>query len=266
MSEKLDPKLVQRIQKLHAMAESARDVGSLAEADSFMSAVHKTLAAYNLDTSVLTIDMKDAADPLGQDAVLGAQLRHKDKPLGWAQDLAGHVARAHNCAHLISTTSSYVFFYGRASNRGVAVKMFKYLRDMAERLGQEAYVTEAYRRRRTGEGERGSASWRFNWMEGFVEEIGRRYQTMRQRVESDKGMGLVLVSVRKEARDYSHEVNQKAWDEAKAKKLKWKSKETLAAQFYNEAARNNGAETARNVNLSPNAVDVPESTTQRRLS
>lgn len=262
----LDPKLVSRIQKLHAMSESAKEVGSLEEADAFMSAVHKTLAAHNLDTSVLSLELKNEADPLGKEWVLGATLRHKNRPLAWAQDLAGYVARAHNCAHLVSMSSSYVFFYGRATNRGVAVQMFKYLRDMAERLGQTAYVTEAYRRRREGEGERGSASWRFNWMAGFVEEIGNRYRAMRERVESDKGMSLVLVGARKEASQYASDVNRKNWEEIEKAKIKVKTKQTLHANYLDEDARRGGAEAARTVNLSPNAVAPSEAAPARRLS
>src|SRR6185503_16326946 len=117
----VDPKLVARIQKLHKMSESAKSVGSVAEADAFMEAVQKTLNKYNLDVSVLSLDVREREDPLGCDSEWGVTGRHRNRPVAWAQGLAGFVAAAHHCDFLVSTTSSLVFFYGRASNRGVAV-------------------------------------------------------------------------------------------------------------------------------------------------
>lgn len=249
MTEQLDPKLVQRIQKLHSMAESARDVGSLEEAQSFMDAVTKTLNKYNLDMSVLSIDLRDAADPMGVSAEWGSVKTHQNRPVRWAQDLASHVAMAHNCATLVAVKNSAVFFYGRASNRGVAVRMFKYLRDMAERMNWAEYEMEVRWRRKQYGSEKGGRQWRLNWLEAFVDEVGRRYYAMRQRVEADKGMAMVLVSVRQEA------------EAAAAAGITVKVVDTdnvVTANQWSAEARERGKVAAQSVNLRPDALDEPD--------
>jgi hypothetical protein len=182
-----------------------------------MEAVNKTLAAHNLDMSALSVDLCDLTDPLGSTGQRGIgndskMSRHKDKgPVEWVIDLATAVAEAHYCASNYSVKSSYVWFYGRKNNRETSQRMFVYLRDMAERLGWEAYVEEVKRRRKENGTERGAGQWRLNWLEGFVTEVSKRYRAMRARVESDKGMSLVLTGLRKEAHDESSEHVGERW-------------------------------------------------------
>jgi hypothetical protein len=248
----LDPKLVARIKKLHNMAEGAREVGSLAEADSFMEAVTKTLAAHNLDMSVLNVELRDLEDPMGVQSLYGIKSRkvphaRAGAPVDWVIDLATAVARAHYCAVNNATKSSYLWFYGRASNRDTAVRMFTYLRDMAEREGWKAYAKEVRRRRKETGYAGGGRDWFMSWLEGFAAEVAARYTTMRARVESDKGMSLILTSARKEA-------NEAAMKALTPEDLKCESKEPLSARG-NYAAREAGREVARSANLRPNALE-----------
>ena len=251
-----DRKLIQRIQKLHKQAESAAQVGSLEEADAFMEAVQKTLNKYNLDSSVLSLDLRDLEDPMGSEAEWGVTGRHKMKPVHWAQNLALHVALAHHCACLVSMTSSMVFFYGRQSNRGVAKRMFVYLRDAAERIGWDAYVTEVNRRKKLYGSEKGAGQWRLNWLEGFVHEVGQRYERMRIKADSDTGMALVLTSVRKEAEAFAND---------KAYKGKKKGKRIKTVTFAMYEARQRGADAAKDVSLTPGHIRDGEDETSRRL-
>lgn len=204
----LDPALIARIQKMYAMAESAAEVGSLEEADSFMTGVHKTLAANNLDMSVLSLDMKNLTDPMGKQFFSGIGKNGRAsvdsrKTLEWITDLGTVVAAAHYCEMHWHPGSNYLTFYGRETNRKVAVQMFGYLRDMAEKLAWKQLEKEAARRRKLGEREAGLNDYRLNWIEGFVSEVGQRYRSMRERVETDNSMALVLVSVRKEAMEFA---------------------------------------------------------------
>lgn len=251
-----DLKLLSRIQKLHRQAESAKDVGSLAEADAFMEAVTKTLNKYNLDASVLSVDLRDLEDPMGADAEWGVTGRHRDRPVAWAQNLALHVAKAHHCSCLVSMANSIVFFYGRQSNRGVAVRMFRYLRDTAERVGWEAYVKEVGRRKKLYGSEKGAGQWRLNWLNGFVAEVGDRYERMRLRSETDTGMALVLTSVREEAEAFANEKAYKG--KAKGKRVK-----TVSIHMYE--AHQRGKEAARDVSLTPGHLRDGEDETARRL-
>lgn len=242
-TQALDPKLIARIKKLHNMAEGARAVGSLAEADAFLAAVKKTLMTHNLDMSVLDVDLHDLADPLGRATVEGTTSRHKDKVVAWVLELADNVADAHYCAMNHSLISSRVWFYGRATNRTTCVAMYTYLRDMAERLSWDAYYPEAKRRRDTYGTEKGLGQWRLSWLTGFAEEVGRRYRAMRVRLEANTGMQLVLTGVQKEARALADTklTLDKDVNPVDARQLDW-------------VALEDGRAAARTANLQPNTL------------
>lgn len=257
----IDPKIIARIKKLHNMAEGAKAVGSLAEADSFMEAVKKTLLAHNLDMGVLAVDLRDLQDPLGKTAVKGIgnndkASRHGSarKAVDWVTDLAIHVAEAHYCATTHSTTSSYIWFYGRKNNRETAERMFVYLRDMAERLAWDAYVAEVNRRRKERGSERGAGQWRLNWLEGFVAEVGTRYRAMRKRMDEDRSVALVLVSVKKEAEDAAHEEVGAWW-----KRVRLPDSEALAGRWAGMTLWEVGAKEHNNQKLQFVVVGTNES-------
>lgn len=244
-------KVIERLKKLHNMATSAREVGNLAEADSFMEGVSKTLAKHNLDQSVLALDLRELTDPLDYEGCYGATKRGRDKPQEWIHDLAVSVAHAHFCAMNYHVASSYVWFYGRRSNVQTAKRMFLYLRDMAEREGMKAWsrqirtIKAAYGYRVQSET---SINWYLSWLGGFADEVGRRYYQMRARVESDRGMSVVLVSVRKEANDYAKS------NLGDPEKVKEETKEIQQSGSHWEA-RDGGKQVAKSANLRPHNLD-----------
>ncbi len=254
MTSPADLKIIDRIKKLHAMAISAKEVGSLAEADSFMEAVSKTLAKHNLDSAVLSIDTRDLHDPLGYASVWGAKTRGRTKRPIWAAYLAQAVGDAHYCAVLTSTESSVAFFYGRKSNYETAAQMFTYLRDLGEKEGVSAWrkFRAEYLKRYGGHGHGDSINWYMSWLEGFSLEVNSRYKAMRARVEADKGMSLVLVSVKAEADSYSKQFESKSAGE-------W------IQSTMDRTAVALGVAAARKANLRPNVVDAGDETATKRI-
>jgi hypothetical protein len=238
-------KIIQRAQKLKKMADSALAVGSLAEAEAFMEGLNKTLAFHNLDASVLTLDLKDKYDPMVRMGVPSTAETYKRGTEQWARDLTSAVAQAHFCAYLVGAAGNYVYFYGRKSNVETAVKIFVYLRDMALRLGTAAYLKEEQRLHKVNGTAAGAAQYKWNWFQGFSSEVASRYKAMRARVESDSGMALVLVGVRKEAAEYASRHAGRGHV----------SLGRRAAQRVNRA-NEDGREAARNTNLRPHTLDA----------
>lgn len=250
----VDLKVLERIKKLHAMAESAREVGSLAEADSFMEAVEKTLAAHNMEMSMLSINLKDFNDPMDSTFVNATtSARHpKRRRERWSLTIADAVAKAHFCGYLPVHGWSQVFFCGRKSNVWVAQKMMEYLRDTALRLGIEAYLEEEQRRHREYGSANGAAQYKWNWFEGFADEVAHRYERMRAAINSDKGMSLVLVSVQKEADE-----------ETKKASIQKRSAPPKHSSYRDNDARSDGQDAARTVNLKPHSLDTTNTTAKR---
>lgn len=219
------PKVMDRIKKLYAMAESAKAIGSLEEADSFMRGVEATLRKHNLEMADLDAAMQEEADPVG---VLQVRCGWTDEPAErherWALILANVVADAHFCAFLVSMVDNTVYFTGRRSNVQVAGLMFRHLLELARRLcaeelekqtalpAQSAYtVTSSYSTTTISYSfDMGSLfgptdpkdrkeSYRLNWLEAFSRKIAIRYQQMKVRDPAEPGSALVLVGVRQQA-------------------------------------------------------------------
>lgn len=246
-------KLISRVQKLHAMAEGARAVGSLAEAETFMEGVERTLAKHNLESSVLSMDLRDHVDPLGYSSCWGARKRHRTKPVRWAQFMAAVVAEAHFCVSLASVSSSGIWFYGRKSNHEMAVKMYLYLRDLAETLGWRAY------RKYCAVGGVNANKWYLDWLEGFAAEVIIRYRAMRVRVDADRGMSLVRSTAYAEADRYSKAFEASPETLEQLKEPTWKGAGYRTAQQL-------GAAAARTANLRPNVVEGAEAPERRKIN
>lgn len=248
----LDQKIIARIKKLHNMAESAREVGNLAEAESFMEGVMKTLAAHNLDMDVVKMDLRDIEDPLQKGGLYGTGGHHRFRaitrgPVEWVVDLAMAVASAHYCHSHFNTSGSYIWFYGRKSNRETCQRMFTYLRDMAEREAWAAYEKYVYQYKKENGTQAGTKQYLWNWLEGFSAEVRMRYRAMRERLETEnKGMSVVLVKVSDEARTFSDQFLSKP-----EKEKKWQFQ---GASHHDHEARSHGASVARKAELNPNIV------------
>lgn len=194
-------KVIERVRKMWAHAESAKDIGSLAEAEAFAEAVQKTLAAYKLDMSVLSVQQKDANDPLGSNNVSPVE-GWKQKRVWWIEELAGVVARAHYCQILIYRGSATVCVVGRQSDREVASYMIVVLTRLAQELCQQGYWKARYVAfKETGTYDTGD--FKESFFRGFVEGIRNRYYELKEaQRKSSNGMALVLVRSQEEVQKF----------------------------------------------------------------
>lgn len=188
-----DSKILERIRKLHAKAESAKSIGSLAEAETFAAAVEKMLAKYKLDMAGVELGVLDIQDPLGMEPLRGDDtgMGRRHKRVAWYEDLASAVARAHFCKILIVPRSVTIYFVGRQSDRQVATYMFQILARTAQELCTTAYFKELYKAKQAGH--YGTNNFKAGFYEGFVSRIDTRYAEMRRaEVTESSGMALVV--------------------------------------------------------------------------
>ncbi len=174
-------KLLDRIRKLHAKAESARAIGNDAEALAFAAGVQKMLAKYKLDMSELEMQTLDKVEPIGSTYV---RSEGKSKRVAWAELLASVVARAHYCRILVIPNSDTIVLVGRPTDRQVAEFVFSTLRRTADENSDRD--ARAFRRRQRAE--RGATmgdatNFRAAWLNGFVQRISERYEAERQQLK-----------------------------------------------------------------------------------
>lgn len=173
-------KLLDRIRKLHAKAESARSIGSEAEAASFAAAVQKMLAKYKLSLSDLEMAQMEREEPVGEGHFFDENRSRAD----WSDFLVMAIARA---------------LVGRETDRKIAEFMITTLKRTALELSdKEARTFRKQQRRTVGETTHENRNFRTAWLNGFVSRVAERYAEDDRETEKEqkKSGGASLIVLR----------------------------------------------------------------------
>ncbi len=168
-------KMIDRIQKLLAHAESAKKLGNEEEAQAFAAKVNELLLTHKLSMSAIEIAAQDTDDVMGEEIVrMGGRKRSQ-----WKEDLASTVARAHFCRILIVTGSDTIWFVGRESDRALAIWVYKYLIEQIDKLGKRGL-----RRERRAVGNEMAKGFMASYVRGFVHQVSSRYYEERRKADA----------------------------------------------------------------------------------
>ena len=166
-------KVIEKIAKLKRHAESAKSLGSEAEAASFAAEVQRLCDEYHL--SVEQIDLDD--DPMREVDVAVAPATENPEDVDgriawWKADLGVIVADAHNCEVLTSDEIRAVWFVGRRIDRESAVWVYESLmRTMLEG------ARRVYRRAKFYGWTKGVKT---EYFRGFLFSVQQRYDEQRR--------------------------------------------------------------------------------------
>lgn len=195
-------KVIEQVRKMWAHAQSAEQIGSLEEAKAFAEAVEKTLAAHKLSFDVLSVQQKDAQDPMGRNDVRPLEGKSKQKRVWWTEQLAGIVAKAHFCQMIPYSDTDHVIIIGRQSDREVASYMITVLTRLAQELCDSGYWKARYLAfKNTGTYDTGN--FKENFFQGFLDGMRERYDQLKAAErKTSSGMSMVLVRSEQEVQDY----------------------------------------------------------------
>lgn len=128
-------KLLERIMKLHASAESFKKIGSEAEAMEFARAAQALLVKHELDLSDIEYELQQKNDPIKAHlfTLTGAKTR-----ILWSETIAAYCARAHFCQAMNVPDSDAIGLIGRRQHRQVAEFMIITLVRLGYQLAQDA--------------------------------------------------------------------------------------------------------------------------------
>jgi phosphoribosyl-ATP pyrophosphohydrolase len=176
-------KLVDRIKKMHAKAESAKALGNEAEAFAFASAVSKLLLKHNLEMTDVEAALAMKEDPVKahyfRPEVFGFK-RKKTRVL-WSELLAHVVADAHMCGILPCHASNELMIIGTRQNRQACEFMIVFLTRYAEEHAEKDYVTYFYRMKYEGDVTK-ARGYKAGWLMGFVSRLAERYKADKMQV------------------------------------------------------------------------------------
>lgn len=250
-------KLLDRIRKMHAKAESCKAMGSEAEAASFAGAVQKMLNKYKLEMSDIEFTAFEKAEPIERERVESEGKRHR---VLWAESLADVIARAHFCRMLVLERSDTIILVGRKTDRTVAAYVIQTLHRFAsEQSDKEARAFRKQQRAKFGETSWDAKNFRAAWLTSFVDRIAERYrEEERQREAEAKTTGTSLVRLT----NADAQVRQFMHDVVKPRAARALRSRSSANSAGHEAGRAAGSR----VNIRSNGIDATGSLNVRRLN
>jgi len=186
-------KVIDKIRKLQAHAESATKIGNIAEATAFAAHAQKLLLDYKLTQS-------DVDGAQGEESTLGGFVLHPlawgrnltRRRIQWAEELAIVVAQAHFCRIGTYAASNVLIFFGRKHDVEIAVYIFCRLAQTAQTLGAEERRKALAEHKRLQMPWPGTKTFLYSFYTGFNAAIYLRYQEQREEAERIQAHALVL--------------------------------------------------------------------------
>lgn len=183
--------ILARIKKLMRHSKSARELGSLEEAEAFAAKVVELSQQYNIELSTIKVDEEDK-DEFSK-YMYGEYVNYSCNQAGnrWRLDLVGVITESNFCSYLFNSHHRRFRVYGRMENVDVSIWMYNFLSTGLMRLAQEAHT------QRSAEDKivYGSNRYSFlkDWLLGAVEGIRYKLEQEKKRKENvDQINGLVL--------------------------------------------------------------------------
>lgn len=180
-------KVLDRLKKLRAHAQSAHELKSQEEAASFANMVQAMIVKHNIDQSELdSLEQEEELklNPM-KEIPMDWKFGHKHRQRkAWLENLAMYVAHAHFCDILISQQRFYVFFCGREVQAQMASDIFVKLATTAEKLAQAEYFKH-YHEVRGNSAYASIKGFKPAYLEAFVSRLGKRYRDKMDELQND---------------------------------------------------------------------------------
>ncbi len=203
MTDEID-KILTRVKKLLAKAESAKEIGSIHEAEAFAEGAAKLLSKHKLDMSMLSEHQLNAQEPIVESYINWKThgVSHRRKRVAWIEWLAGAVARGHFCRILVVKKSSSIYMVGRKSDAEVATYVLTTLVRAAEEQAEAGYWKARYKATKET-GSWNTKGYKSGFFYGFVNAVSERLTKLRNTQSNlSNQMALVYVKSDKEIGQY----------------------------------------------------------------
>ena len=188
-------KIVDKIRKLKAHAESAEMIGSEAEAQAFAAAMQRLMNEHTVTMTDIEFKDYERDEPVDEwriDYSKYDDIKVKSSRIAWIERLSSIVAKAYHCQILVTQGSSSIILVGRSSDCEVAEYMIVTLQRSAEKLARKEYG--AYFRKCQREGNVNAArGFRTAFLQGFVMRLAARLEEERDQQMTSSSTALVRV-------------------------------------------------------------------------
>jgi hypothetical protein len=254
-------KLITKLGKIKAHAESAKEIGNEAEAEHFASMLQQLLLRHKLEMTDLEYAAEMQSEPIiekfpkavyvanGRDPSKGhyvyadyPDVEITSKPTAWVEMLANIIADHNSCRILVWDRSSKIGFVGHKTNVAIAEYLFITMLRAAHKISD----TAAKKFRREWRAKYGVGStppgYRESFLTGFIGRINTRLNEQRNQFGKES---LAIVRVNREA------LEVKSYVDGKYKKT---DREAPELKVFNHQAYRDGQNLANQMDINGKAV------------
>lgn len=245
----MSSEILEKIQKLHAHAESAASLGNEHEAQAFAAKVQQLLTAYKLSLADLSRESVKKDEPINAQYLTWEMLGLPTKKarVAWVERLAMLCGDAYYCQFLVSRSFGQLgLFVGTDTDREVATFMFVTLARYLHKLAADEYIKFFYANVVDGHLPPHLRGYKESFLAGFLNRLRERFaeETADQKAASTTAIVLVKRDALAKA---------KAWSEGEG----WtQSVRGLGLDAGNKAGWAAGRAVANAVSLRPNGVET----------
>ena len=237
-------KLLDKLAKIQAHAESAKKIGNEAEAEAFATMLQQLMLRHKIAMTEVQFADLDKDEPIHHHRMDynegGVPL--KKARSGWQERLASIVARAHFCRVTVSRGSSRINLVGRESDCAVAEYTFMVLARAIARIAKKSHEQFYYQCVKSGCPHH-AAGYKRSFIDAFVGRIRQRFREEKEQAKATSSTALVRV-----------ETANKAVSDYMDDKYRVKANGLSRNTRFNKDGATNGRAAADNVNLNGKAV------------
>ena len=182
-------KILSKLQKILDKASSAKEIGSIAEAETFMAKANKMMMQYNLDMAeVESFDEENGIDTIDKEYFSPEDngIDFKRQRVQWQENLASAIARAHNCRLLVASGSNAVWFVGRKKDRQICSYIYAYAVRTSLAYCNKTYAKEYSRLYILGR-QSEIKGWIPSFFRGFTNSLTKKFAEAQENMRKEVG-------------------------------------------------------------------------------
>jgi len=181
-------KIIDKLRKIKAHAESAAKIGSEAEAEAFAAMLQQLLLKHKIEMTDLELEAEEADEPVGTKPINWEDVKVRKNRIAWIEQLAAIVAKAYFCQIIVHARTSVITLVGRKGDVAVAEFMIVTLTRLAEKLAKKEFG-KLYRQDRYA-----AHGFKDSFLKSFVRRIHERLELERRGAESKSSTALVRIN------------------------------------------------------------------------
>jgi hypothetical protein len=253
-------RVIDKLKKLRAMAESAERIGSEAEAQAFAAMAQEMLANHKIEMSELELETLDAEEPVMRFEIDYSQdpdFEFKKRRIEWSEKLAGIIAHAHFCQIIVHWGGNTVSLVGRRSDVEVSEFMIITLTRILRRMTNKAYA-DYYNKCLKEDGHpRRARGYKEGYLKGFIIRLAERYDAEKRAMTQQSTALVRLNNAASQVEDFMKELRERG-ETKNAHALATRDRVSRVGYF-------DGRSAAEKVQLRSNAVGAGDQQPIRKL-